>query len=397
MLKKLSSKEGFQRAMGSIVAIIAGLLIGFVIITISNPSKALGGIGAMLFGALSDMKKVGQVFYFATPLIMTGLSVGFANKTGLFNIGGPGQFILGAFTAIWFTINFQFPGSWLVGIILAMIVGGLWGVVPGALKAYCNVNEVITCIMMNYTGMYLVNFLIKNTSIYDKLRNQTAAVPKTGVMPKLGLDKLFSTGHSSSSVNMGILIAIAFGILVYIILSKTKFGFELKACGYNKDAAKYAGMNENKSIVYSMAIAGALCGVGGALHYLAGAGKCIEVIDVLAVEGFDGIAVSLLGLNNPIGIIFAGIFVAYLKVGGSTMQLHGFVPEIIEIITAVIIYFSAFALLIRTVIAKFAKSDEGNANKDDEVELEAKSAMAKDEQKALEEEPNELSTEGGEE
>lgn len=375
MIKKLSAKEGFQRAMGSVVAIIAGLLVGFIIIIASNPSKALGGIGAMLVGALSDMKKVGQVFYFATPLIMTGLSVGFANKTGLFNIGGPGQFIVGAFTAIWFCVNYQFPGAWVIAIFLAAIAGALWGVVPGILKAYYNVNEVITCIMMNYIGMYFVNYMIKNT-VYDKLRNQTIDVPKTGVIPKLGLDKIFSTGHSSSSVNAGIIIAILIGILVYVILSKTKFGFELKACGYNKDASKYAGMNENKCIVYSMAIAGALCGIGGSLLYLAGAGKCIEVVDVLAVEGFDGIAVSLLGLNNPIGIIFSGIFVAYLKVGGSTMQLHGFVPEVIEIITAVIIYFSAFSLLIKNFIAKRAKSDDQeNANSDSSVEEKAKAAQ----------------------
>ncbi|MEG2916239.1 MAG: ABC transporter permease, partial [Oscillospiraceae bacterium] len=350
MIKKITSKAGFASVMSSVSAIVVGLLVGIIIIVVSNPSQAMSGIGAMLFGAFGDMKNTGQIFYFATPIILTGLSVGFANKTGLFNIGGPGQFIVGAYVAVLVGVKLTLPPAlewshWIIAILCAAIAGAIWGTVPGILKAYYNVNEVITCIMMNYIGMYLVNYLVKLT-VFDNLRNQSLMVKSSAVIPKMGLNKIFSSGMTSSSVNAGIFIAIIMGIIVHIVLSKTKFGFELKACGYNRDASKYAGINENKSIVLSMVIAGALCGIGGALLYLAGSGKGIEVVDVLAVEGFNGIPVSLLGLNNPIGIIFSGIFIAYLTVGGSTMQLYGFVPQVIEIITSVIIYFSAFSLLI---------------------------------------------------
>lgn len=348
--------------LSSFLAILVGLLVGLVILLISNPSQALGGFRAILMGGFVDRKNMGQVFYFATPIIMTGLSVGFANKTGLFNIGAPGQFIVGAYAAVYVGVKWTFlPAGmhWIVALVVAMAAGGIWGLLPGILRAYRNVNVVISCIMMNYVGMYLVNFAITKT-IFDSLKNQTKRVASTAVIPKMGLDLFFKTGNSSSSVNAGIFLAIIAGIVIYVILNKTKFGFELKACGYNMDACKYAGMNEKRSIIYSMVIAGALAGLGGALLYLAGSGKGIEVLDVLAAEGFNGIPVALLGLNNPIGIIFAGIFIAYLNVGGFNMQLYDFVPQVIEIIIAVIIYFSAFALLLKEFVRRQIIHKDGN-------------------------------------
>lgn len=357
--------DGFISFLSSLMAIVVGLLVGLIILLLSNPSQAFNGFGAILAGGFVDMKNMGQVFYFATPIILTGLSVGFANKTGLFNIGASGQFIVGAFAAVYVGVKWTFmPGvlHWIAALLMAMLAGAVWGLLPGLLKAKCNVNEVISCIMMNYVGMYLVNFLVSRT-VFDQLKNQSKRVSSSAVTPKLGLDQIFKTGNSPSSVNAGIFVAIIAGIVIYIILAKTKFGFELKACGYNRNACKYAGINENRGIVLSMAIAGALAGLGGALLYLAGSGKGIEVVDTLAAEGFNGIPVALLGLNNPIGIIFSGIFVAYLTVGGFNMQLYNFVPQVIEIIIAVIIYFSAFALLLKGFIHSHTKKDNGqNAN-----------------------------------
>jgi simple sugar transport system permease protein len=170
---------------------------------------------------------------------------------------------------------------------------------------------------------------------------------------------MFKHGPIASSVNAGIIIAICFAILMYIILEKTAFGYELKACGFNREAARYAGINEKRSIILSMVLAGALAALGGALLYLGGAGKSITVLDVLAQEGFNGIAVALLGLNNPIGIVFSGLLIAHLHVGGFNMQLYNFVPQIIEIIIAVIIYFSAFALLVRGFVGSVIKRKRG--------------------------------------
>lgn len=338
--------------LSSIFAIVLGLLVGLVILFLCNPTQALPGFATILTGAFTHgAYGVGQVFYYATPIILTGLSVGFAFKTGLFNIGTPGQFIMGAFGAVYAGILWTSlgPVHWAAALAASIVMGAVWGLVPGLLKAYFNVNEVIASIMMNYIGMYLVNWVVKsNKLLFNNLRNESRNVAVTAQIPKMGLDKLFP----GSSVNGGILIAILVVILTYLLLQKTTFGYELKAVGFNRDAGKYAGINEKKSIIMSMVIAGAIAGLAGGLLYLAGTGKHIEVKDVLASEGFTGISVALLGLSNPIGVLFSGIFIAYLTTGGFYLQLFNFSTEIIDIIVAVIIYFSAFALMVKLLIGK---------------------------------------------
>ena len=309
--RTLYTKAGFSSFMASLLAILCGLVVGFVVLLVADPANAFWGLLAILTGGLSDMKNLGQVLYAATPIILTGLSVGFANKTGLFNIGAPaqsligyigasGQFIVGAYVAVLMGVKCTFiPGPllWLACLLGAMLAGAVWGLVPGFLKAVCNVNEVIACIMMNYIGMYGVNFLIQLT-VFDSLKNQSLPVAENANAPKLGMDLIFRSGATASSANAGIFIAVLAGVVIYYLIEKTKFGYELKACGYNRDAARYAGINETRSIVLSMVIAGALSGLGGACLYLAGAGKGIEVLDTLAAEGFNGIPVALLGLNH---------------------------------------------------------------------------------------------------
>lgn len=351
---KLLQVEGFTSFLSSLTAIAAGLLVGLVILLISNSKDAFPAFLVILKGGFLDgAKGLGNVIYYAVPIIMTGLSVGFAFKTGLFNIGASGQFTCGAFVAIYIGVKWGFlPPEihWLVALTGAMVAGALWGSVPGLLKAYFNVNEVITSIMMNYIGMYLVNMTIVKT-VYDSLKNQTKPVMKSAMLPKMGFDKLFN----NSNVNIGIIIVILSVLVVYIILQKTTFGYELKACGSNKNASKYAGINEKKNIILSMVIAGALSGLGGGLLYLSGSGKYIHVLDVLAPEGFSGISVALLGMSHPIGILFSGLFIAHLTVGGFNIQLYNFVPEVIDMIIAVIIYCGAFALLFKQIINKMIK------------------------------------------
>ncbi len=336
--------------LSSLLAIVAGLVIGFIILFICNSDKALLGFATILTGPVTHgLKGVGQVLYYATPLILCGVSVGFAFRTGLFNIGGSGQFLMGAFGAVCvgLTCDFLGPFQWVVALLVALILGGICGGITGVLKAYFNVNEVITSIMLNYITLYLVNMVIKgNKLLFNSLRNESRDIPKLANIPKLGLDKIFV----GSSVNSGILIAILVAVIIYIILEKTTFGYELKACGFNKNASKYAGINENKSIVYSMIIAGAICGLAGGIILLSGTGRHIEVKDVIVSEGFNGISVALLGLSNPIAIIFSGLFIAYLTAGGFYLQLFQFSKEIIDIIIAIIIYFSAFSLLVKDII-----------------------------------------------
>ncbi|MBQ9988518.1 MAG: ABC transporter permease [Clostridia bacterium] len=371
MKKKLVSlidSPGFLSAMSSISAIVLGLLFGFLILLISNPGQAVQGLGIILQGGFSGgAKGIGQVLYLATPIIMTGLAVGFAFKTGLFNIGTPGQFIVGAYVAIYIGVKWTFLGGvqWIVALLGATVAGGLWALIPGILKAYLNVHEVIASIMMNYIGMYTVNMLIKRT-VYNSLKNQSMNVAATAEIPRFGMDKVFVNVKGNlmdtSTVNGGFFIAIAAAVVIYILLNKTKFGYELKACGANRFASRYAGINEKRTIVLSMVISGMLAGLGGGLLYLSGAnGRHISVIDVLAEEGFNGISVALLGLNNPIGIVFSALFIAYITLGGNYLQRLAFMPEVINIIIAVIIYFAALSLVVRQVIMYLRRRREQRA------------------------------------
>lgn len=343
--------------LSAVMAIAIGLIFGLVILLISNASEALYGFTAIVQGGFADgAKGIGDVLYNATPIIMTGLSVGFAFKTGLFNIGASGQFTMGAFAAVYVGIKWTFlTGSshWIIALFAACIAGALWGLLPGILKAVANVHEVISSIMMNYIGMYFVNMLIVS-NIHDKIKNQSLPVLKSAIIPKAGLDKIFG----SHNINIGILIAVLMVVIIYLLINKTTFGYELKACGYSKDASKYAGINAKRNIILSMVIAGALSGLGGGLLYLAGSGKYLQVVDILAPQGFNGISVALLGMSNPIGILFAGLFIAHITVGGVNLQLYSFAPEVIDIIIAAIIYCGAFALLFKNIIFKFSKRKE---------------------------------------
>ena len=365
-IRRILKAEGTANAFASLIAILVGLLFGFVILLISNPSQALGGLAVIASGGFSGgMKGLGQVLYYAMPLIMTGLSVGFAFKTGLFNIGATGQLTVGSFVAVYVGANFTFlPTSvlWIVALLAAMLAGGIWGAIPGFFKSKMNVNEVIACIMCNYISLYGVNYLIKNSNIYDPRFNQTINIDQAAI-PRWGLDKIFyslkGNYKDTASVNGGIIIAIVLAIVIYMILNKTTFGYELKACGYNRDASRYAGINEKRSILFSMMIAGALAGAGGALMYLAPkSGLHMNVVDVLATQGFNGIPVALLGLSNPIGIIFSAIFIAHISQGGFYLQRMEYMPEVIDIIIGAIIYFSAFSLFVKQVVTSVIKKRE---------------------------------------
>ena len=362
--------KGLSSLASSLVAILVGLLVGFVILVISNAQNAVAGLVMILSGGLQEgLKGVGRILYFATPIIVTGLSVGFAFKTGLFNIGAAGQLMVGGFVAVVIGIRGDWfgPAQWLAALLGGMLAGALWGMVPGLFKALLNVNEVISSIMMNYIGMYGINYLIKNMSyvqngkkmmlVYNSMRAETFNVDASAVIPSWGMDKIFygdmSGGTTAYNVNGGIIIALFLAVVIYLILNRTTFGYELKACGYNRNASRYAGISEKRSIVMSMVIAGALAGIAGALMYLAPAeGLHIEVKEVLAAQGFTGIPVALLGMSNPIGIIFSGMFIAYITVGGANLTTLKYMEEIINIIIGTIIYFSAFSLLVKHILER---------------------------------------------
>jgi len=349
-------KDGIFSFLSSIIVIIIGLLIGLLILFLSNAQQAWPAFTTIMTFGFSSMRSFGDVLLQATPIILTGLSVAFAFKTGLFNIGASGQFTIGSFIAVYIAVEFtNLPPAIriLLAIVLATIGGAIWGAIPGLLKAYRNVHEVISSIMTNYIAMFLVNYLIIS-SIFDQGRGTSVRLPDSSTLPTLGLGNIFQTGNRSSHINIGIIIAIIAAIFIYVLLEKTTFGYELKACGFNKDAARYAGINQNRKIVQSMMISGALAGLAGALNYMGATGLSMSTVDSLAAEGFTGISVAFLGLSHPIGIIFSGALISYLYLGGARMQAFGFSIEIVEVVISIIIYFCAFVSLIKLFLMKKA-------------------------------------------
>lgn len=366
---------GSTSILASLISIGVGLIVGLVLLYVLNARAAGGAFISLIITGFRSSDKFAKVLYQAAPLIMTGLSVGFAFKTGLFNIGATGQYTVGSAFALIGAIQFQLP--WYVCLLLAFIGGAFWGVFPGLFKALFNVNEVITSIMFNWIAMFAVNLTINNLPMMlakywggaqmDRTANLAQANPNA-LIPRLGLDVLMKSNY----MNISIFIAVAFALVAWVILSKTTFGYELKACGCNRNASIYAGINAKRNIVLSMVIAGAFAGVGGGLYFLAGTGQYTLLKQLLAA-GFNGIPVALLATSNPIGTIFSAFFVSYIQVGGDAMQ-PDFVKEIIDIIISVIIYLAAFALLTRELLAR------GKQRREDEAEAAAAAiAEAKDE------------------
>ncbi len=359
-MKNLFESRGFSAFTATLMAIIIGLIFGYLVMLIASPQNAGLGFNSVLTGG---MRKLGDVFYYATPILMTGLAVGFAFKMGLFNIGASGQYTMGMFCAMYVGFTFDLPDGlrWIACVAAGMIGGMLWGIFPGVFKAFLNVNEVITAIMFNYIGMYLVDMLVtSNATMYDSVRTRTQYLPESAKIPSLGIP--------GSNVSIAIIIGILIAIALFIILNKTTFGYELKATGFNKEACHYAGMNGKRNIVLTMMIAGALAGLGGAFAILApttiaGSSVTYEPINVIAANGFNGIAVALLGNSSPIGIIFSSIFISYIQRGGTLSALYGFKPEIIDIVISVIIYFSSFSMLMSGTLAKFIAGFSKNAPK----------------------------------
>ena len=294
----------------------------------------------------------------AAPLIMTGLSVAFAYKTGLFNIGAAGQYTVGAFMALYFAIVLKMP--WWVCLIASAVGGAIWGAIPGFFKAYLNVNEVITAIMFNWIGLYAVNPLIYqggNGPMFNLKTTKTFTLKESApqaLLPSFNVNvggkeyfgKMFRP-------TIGIFIAIGIAILIWVIINKTTFGYQLKACGFNKNAARYAGINEKTNIVLSMTIAGALAGAGAGLFYLSGSKEWEPLVStMLPATGFNGISVALLASSNPIGCIFSAIFISHITVGGGFMTAKLFPSEVSDIISGVVIYLCAFSLLFKGAIMK---------------------------------------------
>ena len=356
--KSLLRSDSFQTLLTSLLCIILGVAIGYVVLLIINPAGAWKSMSALLknffhypAGKLR-MKYFGQTLVRTAPLLMCALSILFAYKVGMFNIGAAGQYVAGACVGLYAAIAWQLP--WYLCLLAAMLFGAIWGALPGIFKAYLNINEVITAIMFNWIGLYMVNDIMYGkgkSPMYDLASTKTYSLRKAApqaMIPSLGMSELFG---KLQSVTIAIFIAIFFAIVVYIILNKTAFGYELRACGFNKNAARYAGINEKRNIILAMMISGALAGVGAGLYYLSTVAEWNpQVSTALPAMGFNGISTALLACSNPIGTIFSSLFISYITVGGTKLSTQYYTKEIADVITALIIYLCAFSLLFKNKI-----------------------------------------------
>lgn len=376
--------------LASLTCILVGLVIGFIAllvlgwITMAQDGNAVSlgqmlqktwnsGFKAILSGGFySTANAMGMgvrtEILQAAPLIMTGLSVAFAFKTGLFNIGAAGQYTVGAYFALYAAIVLKLP--WWACLIASALGGAIWGAIPGVFKAFLNVNEVITSIMFNWIGLYAVNTLIYQGgtgAMYNTNTTKTFTIKQASPESLLPTFNIQVGGKDYFGAiflpTIGIFVAIVAAVLIWVVLNKTTFGYELKACGHNKNAAKYAGINDKKNIVLSMTIAGALAGLGAGLFYLSGSKEWEPLVSTaLPAAGFNGISVALLASSNPIGCIFSALFIAHITVGGGFMDASIFPSEVSDIISGVVIYLCAFSLLFKSGILKMFQR-QGKARK----------------------------------
>lgn len=389
-LLTIYEKEATKKVLASLISILVGLLVGVVVVIIVGLTKETitgkgiwEGVRLIFAGIFSTGRDAagdlswgynpqswGNMLFRAMPLVMTGLSVAVAYKTGLFNIGAPGQYLMGTLATL--VIALGIPSEtvpagliWVLAFLGGCLAGALWGCIPGLLKAFLNINEVLACIMTNWLAANLVTWAFDVSNFKNVVENtKSGYIYKTtfnGVAtPKMGLDKIFP----GSQVNGGIVVAILIAIAMYILINKTTLGYELKACGSNRHAARYAGINDKRNIVLSMAIAGALAAGGAALYWLSGNTEFYwSTYQSLPATGFNGIPVALLAVNNPIGVVFTAIFMAMLDIVGQ--QLTGYTAYneyITDVIIAVIVYLSAFSLVIRMMLTGKKKAGAAHGN-----------------------------------
>ena len=365
----LLRNSGVQSLLASLLCILVGLLVGYIALLIINAEGAWEAISTIGKNFLyyptpaAQLKYLGNTLVKTAPLLMCALSVLFANKAGLFNIGAAGQFVVGAGASLYMALALQLP--WWACLLGAIAAGALLGALSGWLKTKFNVNEVISCIMFNWISLYGVNMLLtqvkESTSPYTM---HISTVNKSALLPDMGLGAFFT---KNAYVTIAIPIAVITAVVIWVILEKTKLGYELKATGNNKNAAKYAGMKENRNIILTMAIAGGLAGMSAALLYLSGYEQWSCSQASVPAMGFNGIAAAYLGGLHPIGSIFASFFIQHITAGGAYVDKTMYSAQVSDFICSLIIYLCGFVLFMKAAMNRgLDKADEKRKAKNNE-------------------------------
>ena len=351
-----------QTLLASLLCIVLGLLVGYIALLIINPIGAWDAITVVVKNFFkysspnAQLKYLGNTLVKTAPLIMCSLSVLFAYKVGLFNIGVAGQYVAGACAALYFGLALRMP--WWVCMIAAMLSGALLGALSGALKTYRNVNVVISGIMLNWIALYVTNMILGMDGLKNPMSPYTMqlrGVNPGALIPQMGLNTLFG---NEKSVTIAIPMAVIMALIVWFLLNKTKFGYELKATGYNYHAARYCGMKENRNIIVTMMLSGALAGMGAALLYLTGIEEWETTISSVPAMGFNGIAVAFLGGLSPIGSILAAYFIQHITMGGGNVDLSVYCAQISSLISSLIIFLCAFVAFFKLAIQNHLRRRE---------------------------------------
>ena len=349
MKKNLLKDSGVQSLLASLACVVLGMLIGYIVLLFINPDGAGEAISTVMKNFLTysrpdtQAKYLGNTLVKTAPLLMCALAILFAYKVGLFNIGAAGQYCAG--TALSLYAALAWGWSWLPCMLLAMVGGGLLGAISGLLKSYCNVNEVISGIMLNWIVLYLTNMLLTNVKeVASPYTVVLADTNPSAVLPSLGLGALF---NDNKYVGLALPLSVVIAILVWVVLEKTRFGYELRATGDNRNAAKYCGMAEKRNIILTLAISGALAGLGASMFYLTGYEQWQCTASSVPGMGFNGIAAAFLGGLHPIGTILASFFIQHITAGGAYVDKTMYCAQISDLIAAVIIYLCGFVLFMK--------------------------------------------------
>jgi simple sugar transport system permease protein len=366
MKKNLLKNSAVQTLVASLLCIVLGLFLGYLVLLLINPDGAGDAILTVIKNFWTYNRKASQIKYLGNtlvktaPLLMCALSILFSYKVGLFNIGAAGQYCVGAALSLYAALGLGW--SWLPCMLLAIAAGALLGVISGLLKSSFNVSEVISGIMLNWIALYITNMLLTNvkeaTSPYTY---QLKAEGPQAILPQISLSKLLS---GNQYVTIAIPIAIVCAVVIWVVLSKTLFGYELKATGNNPNAAKYCGMAEKRNIILTLAIGGALAGLGASLLYQTGYEQWQCTYSSVPSMGFNGIAAAFLGGLSPIGSIFASFFIQHITAGGAYVDKSLYCSQISDLISAIIIYLCSFVLFFKTVLSSWiARHEEKKARK----------------------------------
>ena len=354
MTKKKSILE--SNVFYTLTAILAGFVIGAVFLVIAGISPAVA-YGKLLSSVFGKPKYLVWTLIYASPLIFTGLSVAFSFRTGVFNIGAEGQFVVGSLAACVLGITLKLPPVLhaLVCVAAAAAAGCIWSLAVGILKVKRGIHEVLSFIMFNWIAFYLSNYVVNLTAIHKEGGGEATK----DVLASARL--LFPEGLRGvldcSAANWGIVLAVLAAVLIYVIIEKTTLGYKLKAVGFNSSGALYAGINADGSVLTALGISGALAGLGGAVQTLGMSGRLSQFAGQEGF-GFEGITVALIGSSSPVGCIFSGLFYGAMKYGGSKLSIVKAPSEVVDIIMGCVILFIAVSQVFRILFTRFTKKKE---------------------------------------